>query len=72
MQILSFDIFRLDSSGLIWVEAAKGLEEAKLRVETLMIDASTCYMILDQSTGNKVWVKSDGGKISFEGQSHAA
>jgi hypothetical protein len=56
-----FDIFQTETVGsLRWVEAAKSLEDAKARVQDLALRSPGEYIILDQKTGNKIAIKSEG------------
>lgn len=51
-----FDIFRMDSSGALWLEAAANLETAKLRVHLLGRHLPGEYLIFDSHTGEKIRV----------------
>ena len=55
------DIFRVETSGVMWVESAATLEDAKARVQELAARSPAEYLLLDQTTGNKLVVKPDGG-----------
>jgi hypothetical protein len=55
------DIFRLETSGVLWVESAATLEDAKARVQELAVGSPAEYLLLDHHTGNKIVVKADGG-----------
>lgn len=56
----SFDIFRVENSGVRWLEAAAGLEEAKSRVRQIAAKAPGEFLVLNQHTGDKIFIKLDG------------
>jgi hypothetical protein len=57
----SLDIFRVETSGVLWVESAATMEDAKVRVQELAVRSHAEYILLDQKTGNKLVIKPDGG-----------
>jgi hypothetical protein len=57
------DIFRLDNCGVLWLESAATLGCAKARVQELAECSPGEYLILDQATGNKHVIKSEGMKV---------
>jgi len=52
-----FDIFKVESSGLRWMEAAPDLERAKTRVRVLSASSPGEYIILNQITGEKITIQ---------------
>jgi hypothetical protein len=54
------DIFRVETSGVLWVESAATIEDAKARVQELAVGSPAEYIVLDQKTGNKLLIKLDG------------
>src|SRR5258708_26350274 len=52
-----FDIFKVESSGLRWMESAADLERAKTRVKVLAASSPGEYIILNQETGEKNSIK---------------
>ena len=54
------DIFQVGTSGLLWVESAATMEDAKARVQELAVRSHAEYLLLDQKTGNKLVIKPDG------------
>src|SRR5260370_21515812 len=48
-----FDIFKVESSGLRWMEVAVDLERAKARVKVLGASSPGEYMILNPNTSEK-------------------
>ena len=56
-----FDVFQVDKTGIpLWVETAETLETAKGRVgEMLQLNPTGEYMILNQRTQNKIYVKAN-------------
>lgn len=61
-----FDIFRVESAGLRWMEVAADLERAKARVKLLAASSPGEYVILNQNTGEKILVKSPAKRILFQ------
>ncbi|HXN51160.1 MAG TPA: hypothetical protein VN943_04425 [Candidatus Acidoferrum sp.] len=61
-----FDIFKMDSSGLRWMEAAPDLDHAKARVGILAASSPGEYIILDQNTGEKISIQSKAKRIVFQ------
>jgi hypothetical protein len=47
------DIFRVESHGVLWIESAPTLEDAKARVQQLAARESAEYVVLNQLTGDK-------------------
>jgi hypothetical protein len=54
------DIFRLETSGVLWLESAATLEGAQARVQELAVRSPGEYVVLDHETGNKHLIKLDG------------
>jgi hypothetical protein len=50
---LRFDIFQLETGGLLWLEAAANLEDARLRVRELAKSEPTEFIIVNLETGDK-------------------
>ena len=61
-----FDIFKVEGSGLRWMEAAADLECAKARVKVLAASSPCEYIILNQNTGEKILIKSETKRIVFQ------
>lgn len=61
-----FDIFKVDSSGLRWMEVAADLERAKARVKLLAASSPGEYIILNQNTGEKISIKPPTKRIIFQ------
>lgn len=51
MAYRAFDILKKDQTGLIWVEAARDLESAQLRIAQLAAMSADEYVIFDHSAG---------------------
>jgi hypothetical protein len=47
------DIFRVERHGVLWVESAPTLEDAKARIQQLADRESGSYLVLNQRTGDK-------------------
>ena len=50
----SYDIFRRDSGGEVWVEAVRDLDTAKSRLIELAAEAPGQYVIFNQRSGRMV------------------
>jgi hypothetical protein len=56
-----FDIFRTEiNGGVLWIESAATLEDAKARVQELGMRSPGEYLLLNQETGNKLVTRLDG------------
>jgi CheY-like chemotaxis protein len=61
-----FDIFKVESSSLRWMEAVADLERAKARVQILATSSPGEYMIANQKTGEKISIKPKTKRILFQ------
>jgi len=61
-----FNIFKVESSGLRWMEAAPDLERAKARVRVLSASSPGEYTILNQITGEKISIQPKSKRIVFQ------
>src|SRR6267378_2282263 len=61
-----FDIFKVESSGLRWIEAVADLERAKSRVNVLAASSPGEYIILNQETGEKISINPKTKRILFQ------
>lgn len=52
----SFDIFRVELSGVRWCEAALTMETAKARIQNLVASSPGEYLIFDQKTAQRTIV----------------
>jgi len=50
----SLDIFRVESGGVLWCEAAATIETAKARIQKIAQSSPGKYLILDQRTGQRI------------------
>src|SRR5258708_39614823 len=64
--IPQFDIFKVESSGLRWMESAADLERAKPRVKVLTASSPGEYITLNQETGEKISIKPQTKRILFQ------
>jgi hypothetical protein len=51
------DIFRIESSGVLWCGAVTTVETAQERIKKLADSSPGSYLILDQKTGERIVVK---------------
>ena len=56
----SVDVFRVEASGVRWLESASCIESASARVQELAMDSPGEYLVLDHRTGNKYAVRPEG------------
>lgn len=61
-----FNIFRVESDGPRWMEAAANMERAKARVKILATSAPGEYIIANQKTGEKISIKPKTKRILFQ------
>ncbi len=61
-----FDIFRVDSDGPRWLEAAADLEGARARVNLLATASPGEYLIANHETGEKISIKPKTKRILFQ------
>jgi hypothetical protein len=66
------DIFRLESSGVLWLGSAASLEGAKVRVQELAARAPGEYLVVDLETGNRHVIKLDGVDTSYSRRTEGA
>jgi hypothetical protein len=55
----SLDIFRIESSRVLWCEAVATIETAKARIQELAASSPGSYFILNQHTGWRISVIPD-------------
>jgi len=61
-----FEIFKVESSGLRWMEPAPDLERAKTRVKLLAASSPGEYIILNQETGEKILIRPPAKRVLFQ------
>lgn len=61
-----FDIFKVEGTELRWMEAAADLERAQARVKVLIASSPGEYIILNQKTGEKTYIKPPAKRILFQ------
>ena len=54
------DIFRVEPKGVLWLESSTSVEEARARIQLLGTQDPGEYVLLNQTTGNKLIIKADG------------
>ena len=64
--IPAFDIFKVESGELRWMELAGDLERAKARVKILAKSSPGEYVIANQETGEKISIKGQTKRILFQ------
>jgi len=60
------DIFEIDGSAVRWIGAAPTLEQAKLQIQERAAKSADGFILLDQRTGNKLYV--EGGEAPSRGK----
>jgi len=53
------DIFRIESSGVLWVESAGSVACAEARVQRLARSCPGEYLVLEHATGKKYVIKTE-------------
>lgn len=61
-----FDVFKVEVDGVRWLESAPDLEVAKARVKALAAASPGEYVILNQKTGERIFVKPPAKRILFQ------
>ena len=61
-----FDILKVESEGVRWMEAVADLERAKARVKVLAVSSPGEYFIVNQQTGEKISIRSKTRRILFQ------
>ncbi len=61
-----FSIFKVESDGPRWMEAAENMERARARVKILATSSPGEYVIADQETGEKISIRPKTKRILFQ------
>jgi len=62
-----FDIFRIEADGVRWLECAANLEEAKARVQQIAAAMAGEFIVVNQLTGIRIFLKFDGANSDGDG-----
>jgi hypothetical protein len=62
-----FDIFAVETGGVNWLGSAETFEDAKARIQELAQRSPGEFVLLNQHTGKKVVIKTDGGIAEANG-----
>jgi hypothetical protein len=62
----SLDIFKISGGGVLWRDAVATFETAKARIRKLALSSPGEYFILDQNTGERVFVTPLGGSAPID------
>jgi len=54
------DIFRVEPKGVLWLESTGSVDEARARIQLLGAQKPGEYVVLNQTTGNKLMIVADG------------
>jgi hypothetical protein len=54
--MIPYDIFRIESNGVLWCDAVTTVETAKDCIEKLADSSPGTYLILNQTTGQRILV----------------
>ena len=54
--MIPYDIFRIESSGVLWCDAVNTVETAKDRIQKLADSSPGSYLILNLTTGQRIVV----------------
>ena len=61
-----FNIYKVESDGPRWVEAAANMERARARVKMLATSSPGEFIIANQKTGEKISIKVQTKRILFQ------
>ena len=61
----SLDIFKISGGSVLWRDAVATIETAKARIRKLALSSPGEYFILDQNTGERVFVTPLGSQIEY-------
>jgi hypothetical protein len=61
----SLDIFKISGGDVLWRDAVATLETAKARIQKLALSSPGQYFILDQRTGQRISVTSQGSQMKY-------
>jgi hypothetical protein len=61
--MIPYDIFRIESSGVLWCGAAAAIETAQDRIQELSFSSPGSYLIFNQNTGRR---RGDAGLRSLK------
>jgi hypothetical protein len=53
------DIFRVEPKGVLWLESLASVDEAQARIRQIGLQNPGEYVLLNQTTGNKLTIKID-------------
>jgi hypothetical protein len=53
------DIFRIESSGVLWVESATSVACAEARIQQLALSCPAEYIVLEHTTGKRYVIKTE-------------
>jgi hypothetical protein len=56
--MIPYDIFRIESGGVLWCDAVNTVETAQDRIQELAFSSPGSYLILNQRTGQRTVVRS--------------
>ena len=56
------DIFRIESSGVLWVESATSVASAEARIQQLALSCPGEYIVLEHATGKKHVIKAEASQ----------
>jgi hypothetical protein len=65
IMVPSLDIFKISGGSVLWRDAVATLETAKARIRKLALSSPGEYFILDQKTGQRVFVTPLGGSAQI-------
>lgn len=61
------DIFRIERHGVLWLESAATLDDAKARIAEFGLRQSGDYLVMNQLTGNKFTFNTDRLSVASAG-----
>jgi len=64
------DIFRIESSGVLWVESARSVASAEVRIQQLALSRPGEYIVLEHATGKKHVIKAEAPQRLYGNAPH--
>ena len=62
----SIDIFRSESSGVLWIESAKSVACAEARIRQLALSCPGEYIVLEHATGKTYVIKTEASQRLYD------
>jgi hypothetical protein len=64
------DIFRIEGSGVLWVESATSVASAEARIQQLALSCPGEYIVLEHASGKKYVIKAEAPRRLYGNAPH--